>query len=87
MPGEIDDTDRAVDRWLDRCRQLATQPLEGIDEAADELAQLAAIRPVMERARRRLLADSEQASSDPTVKQMLSLWRRAFERGQWRWDD
>ncbi|MDQ1395553.1 MAG: hypothetical protein QOG64_812 [Acidimicrobiaceae bacterium] len=82
-----DDGNPAVGAWLDRCRALAAQPLEGIDEAADELAAMAADRGVMERARRRLLVEADRAPADPVLKQMLSLWRRAFERGQWSWED
>lgn len=80
--------DDEVETWLKRCRALAESPLEGIEEAADELAELAGgdIR-LMEQARRRVLAEQEQHGANRTTKQMLSLWRRAVERGWWKWDD
>jgi hypothetical protein len=77
-----------VDKWLERCRTLADSPLEGIEEASDELVELAEgdLR-LMEQARRRLLAEQEQHGATRTTRQMLSLWRRAMERGWWKWDD
>lgn len=67
---------------------LAESPLEGIEDAADELAALAARdRMLMERVRRRLLAERKGAPGDRTLKQMLALWRRALERGVWDWEE
>jgi hypothetical protein len=41
----------------------------------------------VEIARRQVLADLDRDPSDHVAKQMLSLLRRALERGQWSWDD
>lgn len=82
--GEVDaDLERRVDAWLERCRALAVQPLDGIETPAQELADLAGgERLLMERARRSLLRMSN-GGTDRLARQMLSLWRRAFERGDW----
>ncbi len=68
-----------------RARALAESPLEGINEAALELAALAdGDRSIIERARRDV--DAEVRASGSTVaKQMASLIRRALELGEWRW--
>lgn len=85
--GDVDaDLERRVDDWLERCRALAAQPLDGIETPAQELADLAAgDRLLMERARRALL-EHAGGGTDRVARQMLSLWRRAFERGDWDWD-
>lgn len=80
--------DEAVRKWLLRCRDIAEGPLDGIENASVELAEFAAgDRRMMERARRFLLAQQAEHPGDGTTKQMLSLWRRAFEKGSWDWDD
>jgi hypothetical protein len=80
--------DPAVDKLLALARELAESPLEGINEAAEELAVLGQDRRVIERAIR---AAREQAHADPTPtnKQIASLIRRAVELGmsKWDWDD
>jgi len=77
-----------VQAWIERCRLIAAGPLDGIEAPAQELADLAAgDRRLMERARRLLLAEQQERPDDPIVAQMLSLWRRAFEKGSWSWDD
>lgn len=79
-------SDGRLELWLARCRELAESPLDGIEEASKELAVLAQPdRHLMERVRRRLLVQQETSPEDRTVKQMLSLWRRALEVGRWTW--
>ncbi|MHB1487296.1 MAG: hypothetical protein ACYCZM_07070, partial [Acidimicrobiales bacterium] len=79
--------DDAVRLWLERCRALAESPLEGIEDAANELAGLSnGNRQVMERARRLLLAEKADRPADRVTAQMLSLWRRSFENGTWDWE-
>jgi hypothetical protein len=83
-----DDLEARVEAWLGRCAEIASGPLDGIEDASAELARAAAgDRKLMERARRRLLALQDKDASDPLVAQMLSLWRRAFEKGSWDWAD
>jgi hypothetical protein len=78
----------AVTAWLERCRALAEAQLDGIEDAALELAALAeGDRGLMERARRVLLDDLERRPGDRTLVQMQWFWRRAFEKGTWDWDD
>jgi hypothetical protein len=80
--------DETMGRWLARCRQLAGSDLEGIEAPADELAELAAgDREMMERAYRHLVQALEDAPRDKTLRQMLAFWRRAFEKGDWPWQD
>lgn len=72
---------------LGRCRQLASGYLEGIEDAADELVATAqGDRSAIEVARREVLATLARQPDDRVAKQMLSLLRRALERGQWKWD-
>jgi GTP-binding protein EngB required for normal cell division len=76
-----------LERWLELCRTIADGPLDGIEEPAARLASYAGRdRRLMEQARRRLLDLQRAQPGDSTIKQMLSLWRRAFERGAWDWD-
>jgi hypothetical protein len=85
-----EESERTLERWLARCRQLAEsrQELDGVETPAEELTRLAAgDRQLMERARRAILADLDQTPEEPVARQMLSFWRRAFERGQWTWDE
>ena len=83
-----DDVGDAVDRAevvLARARALAESPLEGINEAALELAALSGgERSVIEQARRRVEAEVGEAGSS-VAKQMASLIRRALELGEWPW--
>jgi hypothetical protein len=75
-------------RWLARCRQLAGGALDGIEAPAEELAELAAgDRDMMERARHQLLDALNHEPRNSTLRQMLALWRRAFEKGQWSWQE
>jgi hypothetical protein len=80
--------DDSVWRWLARCRQLAESDLEGIEAPADELVQLAAgDREMMEHARHQLLDALAHERRNKTLHQMLALWRRAFEKGDWSWQE
>lgn len=80
--------DEPTRKWLLRCREIAEGPLDGIEGASADLADFAhGDRRMMERARRFLLAVKAERPGDRTVAQMLSLWRRSFEKGQWDWDD
>lgn len=81
-------SDPALQAWLDRCRELAehSEQLDGIEAPAAELAALArGDRQLMERARRNLAAGLVQHPHDPTLRQMMDFWRRAFEKGSWSW--
>ena len=81
-------TDPTMWSWLDRCRELAESGLEGIEDPARELADLAAgDRLMMERARRVLHEAHEHEPRNPVLRQMEALWRRAFEKGSWTWGE
>jgi hypothetical protein len=74
---------------LARAYQLADSELEGIDEAAQELAAMTGDDlTVIDRARR-LTIDRLAESPDRATKQVASLIRRALEVGmsRWHWDD
>lgn len=78
--------DEPTRKWLLRCRDIAEGPLAGIEDVSVELAEFAnGDRRMMERARRLLLRARANRPGDPTVAQMLSLWRRSFEKGDWDW--
>jgi len=80
--------DDSMWRWLARCRQLAGSALDGIEAPAEELAGLAAgDRDMMERARHQLLDALQHEPRNATLRQMLALWRRAFEKGNWSWQE
>jgi hypothetical protein len=75
-------------QWLARCRQLAGGVLDGIEGPAEELAGLAAgDREMMERARHQLLSALEHEPRNQILQQMMALWRRAFEKGNWSWQE
>jgi hypothetical protein len=60
--------------------------LDGIEAPAEELAELAAgDREMMQRARIQLRDALEHEPHNSTLCQMLALWRRAFEKGNWSW--
>jgi len=80
--------DSALFGWLNHCRELANSGLDGIEDAARELAELAdGDRQLMERAREMLLRALEHEPHNATLRQMHALWRRAFEKGEWTWDE
>jgi hypothetical protein len=71
--------------FLDRGYELAASHLEGINEAALELADAAGDdRRVMERAFR-VVAERVRVDPSHANKQVASLIRRAIELGMWRW--
>lgn len=85
----VDEEDERVRAVLDRAYELAALPLEGIDEAAMNLADLAGgDGRVIERA---ILIMRERVRVDPNHanKQVHSLVRRAIELAmfRWAWDD
>jgi hypothetical protein len=85
---EIIRQDDSMWRWFARCRQLADGDSEGIEAPAEELVELAAgDREMMERARHQLLDALEHEPRNRTLRQMLELWRRAFEKGDWTWQE
>lgn len=74
-----------VDRLLACAYEFAAQPLDGIEEAAKELAALSADDlAIIERARRLTVARL-MAHPDRATKQVDSLIRRAIEVGLSRW--
>jgi hypothetical protein len=79
--------DDGLQRWIERCRQLAVSTLDSVETPADELVALAAgDRRLMEDARKVILAALERSPGDRTWSQMLAFWRRAFEKGTWSWE-
>ena len=80
--GALDDQ---LQQLLNRAYEIAASQLEGINEAALELAALVGDRRVIERAVRVL---AERVHEHPTRanKQVASLIRRAIELGMSRWD-
>jgi hypothetical protein len=88
LTGELDQLTVAerAEAVLARAYALASSPLEGIDGAARELADLSgADVAVIATARRRILERLE-TSPDHATKQVVSLIRRALELGNWRWE-
>lgn len=87
--GEALPLEERVERVLARAYGMARSHLEGINEAAEELAALAGEdRRVIERARRTAV---ERVTSRPDRDnlQVLSLIRRAIELGdrRWQWEE
>ena len=74
-----------LDRLLQRAYELAAGYLEGINEAALELAEVAGDdRLVIERAVR-IVAERVRIDPSHANKQVASLIRRAIELEMWRW--
>jgi len=73
-----------LDCLLDRAYELAASRLEGINEAALELADLTGDRLVIERAYR-VVAARVRTQPSHANKQAVSLIRRAIEVGMERW--
>jgi hypothetical protein len=96
MPGSVrpmtnaedrEPSDDDLQRWIERCQQLAVSTLDSVETPADELVALAAgDRRLMEDARKVIVAALEQSPGDRTWSQMLAFWRRAFEKGTWSWE-
>ncbi len=83
---EVTDSDDQLCLLLDRGYELAAGHLEGINEAALELADAAGDdRRVMERAFR-VVAERVRLDPSHANNQVASLIRRAIELGMWRWD-
>ena len=83
---EMGDSDDQLRDLLDRGYELAASRLEGINEAALELADAVGDdRRVMERAFR-VVAERVRVEPSHANKQVASLIRRAIELGMWRWD-
>jgi hypothetical protein len=83
--GRSAETDERLARLLARGYELAASDLEGINEAALELADLAGDdRLVIERAVR-VMAQRVKADPSRANKQVASLVRRAIELGLHRW--
>ena len=80
------DFDERVERILSRVHQMADEPLEGIEEAAKELAALAGGDVAVVARLRQVAAENVDAEPDRHNKQVLSLVRRAIEVGRWDWD-
>jgi hypothetical protein len=82
MPEDLDDRVAAL---LARAYQLANSQLEGINEAAEELAAMSGDDlTVISKARRVVLARMA-GNPDRATNQVASLIRRAIELGGWRW--
>jgi hypothetical protein len=81
---ELGTADDQLRRLLERADAFAASHLEGINEAAVELAQLTDQSRVMARAVRIAV---ERVRCDPSRanKQVASLIRRAIELGMYRW--
>jgi hypothetical protein len=83
---EMTERDDQLRGLLDVGYELAARPLEGINEAALELAGAAGDdRRVMERAFR-VVAERVRVEPNHANKQVASLIRRAIELGMWRWE-
>ncbi|MHB8505950.1 MAG: hypothetical protein ACYDEN_09575, partial [Acidimicrobiales bacterium] len=78
--------DERAGELVERAATIASGTLEGIEDAARELAAMTAgdLR-VLERARRLALSRLETAP-DHSSRQIAALLRRALEVGTWSWD-
>jgi hypothetical protein len=86
LSSEMTYSDGQVRHLLERGYELAASQLEGINEAALELADAAGgNRRVMERAFR-VVAKRVRVDPSHANKQVASLIRRAIELGMWQWD-
>ncbi|MGO9197529.1 MAG: hypothetical protein ACLQK4_10440 [Acidimicrobiales bacterium] len=75
----------STERLLARAYELAATPLEGINEAAIELADLSGDDVAVLNAARKLVAERLATRPDHATKQVSSLIRRAFELRNWAW--
>jgi uncharacterized protein len=80
------DSSPAAERLLARAYELAGSGLEGINEAAVELADLSGEDASALDEARRIVAGRLASAPDHASKQVASLIRRAFELGHWRWE-
>jgi hypothetical protein len=83
--GRAVDLDDQVTALLARAHQYADSHLEGIDEAAEELAKMSGEDLTVISQARRVALERMAADPDRVTKQVVSLIRRAIELGGWRW--
>jgi hypothetical protein len=82
MPTEGDKAEVVVARAY----EMAASSLEGINEAALELADLSGVDVAVITAAWRRALEMVEVSPDHATKQVVSLLRRALELGNWRWE-
>ncbi|HYA68070.1 MAG TPA: hypothetical protein VED63_04975 [Acidimicrobiales bacterium] len=70
---------------MERACQLADSHLEGINEAAEELAAMSGVDLAVISKARRMALERMSACPDHAAKQVVWLIRRAIEVGGWRW--
>ncbi len=75
-----------AERVLVRAYELAASDLEGINEAALELADLCGDDVAVLNEARKLTLARLASEPDHATRQVASLIRRAFELGNWRWE-
>ena len=83
--GNLEDLDGQVAALLARAYQLANSDLEGINEAAEELAAMSGEDLAVISKARRVVLERVAAGPDHDTRQVNSLIRRAIELGGWRW--
>ena len=87
--GELKDLDDRVSALLNRAYQLANSDLEGINDAAEELAGMSGEDLAVISKARRVVLERNAADPDRATTQVVWLIRRAIEVGgsRWRWED
>jgi hypothetical protein len=83
--GGAEDLDDRVTALLARAYEFADRHLEGIDEAAEELAEMSGEDLTVISQARRMVLERMAGRPDRATKQVVSLIRRAIELGSWRW--
>lgn len=78
--------DERLGKLLDRAFGLARSELEGIDDAARELAGVAEGDVALMADAIRWVRSRVDDGGDRELKQVASLLRRSLEIGQWDWD-
>jgi hypothetical protein len=71
---------------LARAYQLANSDLDGLNDAAEELAALSGQDVAVISRARRVVLEQLATNPDRTTNQVASLIRRAIEVGTGRWD-
>jgi hypothetical protein len=84
-PSNLENFDNRVAALLARAYQLADSNLEGINEAAEELAEMSGEDLAVISKARRVVLERMTAKPDSATKQVAWLIRRAIELGGWRW--
>jgi hypothetical protein len=82
---DTENLDDQVAALLARAYQLADSQLDGINEAAEELAAMSAGDLDVISKARRVVVQRMAADPDSVTKQVFWLIRRAIELGGWRW--